>query len=1287
MNHKQQIVRLLYSCIFLVLLYSTAYAQNFSNRGKDFWVTHAGHTDGAGSNFKVYISSTVNTSVTVSVPLQAWTTTVPVTANSFAIVQVPSSIGYIGCSDCNSPKGIHIVSDDDVAAYGHIYASARSDATLLLPTVTLGKEYFINSFTQATGGQKSEFSIIATENNTQIEITPTANTFGGNLAGTPFNITLQEGEVYQVQSSTDLTGSKVRSITNNNDTCKKIAVFAGSTFTSIGCAGSGDNLFEQMYPTNTFGRNFVTAPFKNRSGDIFRVLASKNNTTININGITKILNQTDFFDTLLFNASYISADKPITLAQYARTSACDGNTGDPLMIILSPVEQSINNVLLYNSPEQNITGNYINVVMKTADVASCLLDGNTISFTPVPSNPIYSYSQNTVADGSHTLVADSGFNATVYGFGSPESYGYLAGTNIKTIEYQSFSVAPEPACIRNAITFESNASYQPTAWRWNFGDGDTSLLENATHIYNDTGTFVISLITTNSSACIPTYDTSYYSLKINGAPNVNFTAPDVCIGEQMIFTDSTTIPGNASFISWNWGFGDGGNSSLQNINHTYATCDSFTVKLIVSSSNGCIDSITKNVVVHCLPTPNFNAQDVCFNAQTIFIDQSTMSQPDSIMQWNWNFGDGNMANTATGNNTYTTPGIYATKLIATSNYGCSDSITKNVEVYHNPVSYFTSNDVCWGDSVHFQDSSHIAGSSSINSYLWLWGDGTPTSTEQNPAHFYSSPDTYIVTLVVESTNGCTGFFTHEVNVFDFPKSVFQANNSCLSDSVAFNNISVNPSMGTIASWVWNFGDFSNLDSTQYSPKHIYANPGEYTISLITRSSNLACADTLSDTLTIFPMPVANFSSEEVCLNNLTNFTDSSTITAGSITDWEWDFSDGEYSNNQNPNHTFSTADIFNVELTISTNNGCINTTTLPVVVHALPQANFSFQNVCDNETVLFTNSSAIANNPSNDIVNNWTWNFGDNSATANTENTNHLYTAAASYNVQLVVESTFGCKDSIINTVFVNPNPIVEFLAPDTVNCSPLCIIFQNTSFVSGANITHWEWNFGDNSPIENTQTPNHCYLNNQSIPITYSPSLTVTSDSGCVTSVTKNNYLTVFPNPLAQFSTTPTTASIVNPIITITNNSTGADSWNWSFGDNDSSFLENPATHQYADTGVYQIILITNTLLGCSDTTEQTIFIEPSFLIYIPNAFTPNDDGINDFFTPKGNFINTFEMFIFDRWGNLVYQTDDINKPWNGKANNGSLISQADVYIYSINLTNFKGDKYKYKGTVTLVK
>jgi gliding motility-associated-like protein len=286
--------------------------------------------------------------------------------------------------------------------------------------------------------------------------------------------------------------------------------------------------------------------------------------------------------------------------------------------------------------------------------------------------------------------------------------------------------------------------------------------------------------------------------------------------------------------------------------------------------------------------------------------------------------------------------------------------------------------------------------------------------------------------------------------------------------------------------------------------------------------------------------------------------------------------------------------------------------------------------------------------------------------------------------VKLIDYSSFGCSDSLTEIIVVNPNPIVNFKANDTSGCSPKCINFIDMSSIITGNYSSL-WNFGDGN---NSSDPNHCYTNDSIFtPLSFNITLKATSDSGCFSALIKNNYINIYPNPHANFRVQPDTTTIMNPIISFTNLSVGANFWNWDFGDMDTTSVFSPTPHTYADTGQYKITLITSTLFGCKDETYQTIFIEPDFSFYIPNSFSPNDDGTNDTFSGKGIFIKTYEMMIFDRWGNLIFFTNDINKPWDGTANYGSKIAQEDVYIYSVKLTDINKGKHNYKGIVTLVR
>ena len=713
----------------------------------------------------------------------------------------------------------------------------------------------------------------------------------------------------------------------------------------------------------------------------------------------------------------------------------------------------------------------------------------------------------------------------------------------------------------------------------------------------------------------------------------------------------------------------------------------------VIDADTCTDTVSVVITRNPAPIAVFGSTKVCNGNATQFIDSSTTTF-GVIDSWAWDFGDGSIDSAQNPSPIYANAGNYSATLIVNNNFGCADTITKPVQVYFNPLAGFSFNDVCFGDSMHFTNTSSVDPSTSIAKYLWVFGDGSATSNLQNPNHYYSIAGTYSVSLVTTTIDSCSDAITKTVNAFDAPTSAFTFSNTCLLDSAKFTNSSLNPVMGSIANWSWDFGDSSSLNTTVWSPNHLYAPPGNYLVTLITHSSNLGCPDTLKDSITVFPMPVANFVFANVCLNQTMDFNDSSSVSSGTIASWSWDFGDNTTSDaNQNPNHLYTNPGTYTVSLIVTTNNGCKDTITKNVVVHPLPAALFSTVNVCDGSTVTFNDLSNI---PSTDTIHTWTWNYGDSSPSSVDTNTSHLYAAAGTYSVQLLVISNFGCTDFITKISIVNPNPIPMFIADDTIGCEPLCINFQNLSSILTGNNTQWLWNVGDGSPTINSENPNHCYSND----FVYSPNffnvtLTVTSDSGCVSTISKPGYITVYPNPNAGFTVQPQTTTITDPLISITDLSTGANYWNWNFGDgsaplttgSDTSTVSNLSPHTYADTGIYIITLITTTKYGCVSTAFENITIEPDFIFYVPNAFTPDGDGINDSFTGKGIFIKEFQMSIFDRWGNMIFFTEDINKPWDGKANHGADIAQGDVYVYSIKVTDYKRGKHSYKGIVTLVR
>ncbi len=285
----------------------------------------------------------------------------------------------------------------------------------------------------------------------------------------------------------------------------------------------------------------------------------------------------------------------------------------------------------------------------------------------------------------------------------------------------------------------------------------------------------------------------------------------------------------------------------------------------------------------------------------------------------------------------------------------------------------------------------------------------------------------------------------------------------------------------------------------------------------------------------------------------------------------------------------------------------------------------------------------------------------------------------------LTVEDNCGVTATADATVDVQPPPAVSFVSNSTQGCSPLCIQFVNLTPPTGGKELY-EWNFGNGDSLQ-SENPIYCYKRGG----IYSVTLTVISDSGCSSSLRKIGLISVYSPPRAAFTYSPQPVTILAPTVQFQDESIDSNGlayrW-WSFGDGSDSVthIANPM-HTYHDTGTYCIQLIDMNAKGCSDTVTNCLIIEPQYSLYIPSAFTPNRDGLNDVFKPIGEYIRYFDMYIFDRWGMEIYHTNDINKGWDGTIHGVGTVSQEDTYIYKITITDAQYNQHSYIGNVTLLK
>jgi gliding motility-associated-like protein len=335
---------------------------------------------------------------------------------------------------------------------------------------------------------------------------------------------------------------------------------------------------------------------------------------------------------------------------------------------------------------------------------------------------------------------------------------------------------------------------------------------------------------------------------------------------------------------------------------------------------------------------------------------------------------------------------------------------------------------------------------------------------------------------------------------------------------------------------------------------------------------------------------------------------------------------------------------------------------------------------CDNDPATVSATASGGNNGPYTI----NWQGGSSGTSSNI--TINYNSPDSVYYVYYTVND--GCSSPHNDSVQVtaHPLPILLFVPDPVSGCSPLNTTFNPTSNISG---TTFSWDYGDGSGTGSN--PSHTYVEAGNGQITtYTITMTGTTAFGCIN--TSTSTVDVWPGPLAGFYHQPNQTSELNPTIAFSNTTSGATSYVWNFGDpsstNNSSTATHPS-HNYDVAGSYEVVLIATNSQGCVDTAINTVIIDPDFVIYVPNAFTPNGDGMNDYFFPKGVGISEekYKLLIFNRWGEQIFQSDQINKGWDGTSKGSSTIVQEDVYVWKIQCYDHKNEKHNLVGHVTVVK
>lgn len=375
---------------------------------------------------------------------------------------------------------------------------------------------------------------------------------------------------------------------------------------------------------------------------------------------------------------------------------------------------------------------------------------------------------------------------------------------------------------------------------WKFGDGETSNLESPTHEYGSPGSFTVTLISKTNYGC---FDTIIQDVTVLSDAKASFTVENVCRYDSAQFVNTSFIASGS--LTYEWDFGDGGSSTLENPSHIFSTPGTYLVSLTATSDFGSVSTATEFVTIYPVPQASFTVDAVCDEVEAQFSNTSSIST--GTLTYTWDFGDENTSTEKDPINLYSGHGDYTIQLVSMSGFSCSDTAVVPTTVYPRPETNFSVNSACEGFISEFVDETTIA-SGSITSYTWDFGDGS-NSIEQHPDKLFAGPDTYFVKLLTNSDKDCPNDTTIEVKVVTAPIADFSFSNECDQTPISFTNLSSSVEGSLV--YTWAMGDDDTL--TSQSPSHLYSTSGYYDVTLIARSE-FECRDTIAKRVQVYANP-------------------------------------------------------------------------------------------------------------------------------------------------------------------------------------------------------------------------------------------------------------------------------------------------------------------------------------------------------------------------------------------------------------------------------------------------
>ncbi|MCO5232521.1 MAG: PKD domain-containing protein [Chitinophagales bacterium] len=820
-------------------------------------------------------------------------------------------------------------------------------------------------------------------------------------------------------------------------------------------------------------------------------------------------------------------------------------------------------------------------------------------------------------------------------------------------------------CENKPVSFKSTSTstIDPIVkYTWLNKKDTLSQSQNVAHTFSGKGPFPIQLLVETKKGC---QDTITKMVTLPAFSPSNFDIVGIQANAQDIYVVCNTqskisFKNNASNnIPAIWKI-DNKQFTDHSIDYTFSNIGDYYVQLILNPNTSCADTSSKWIKVTPLPSPSFTSPPICLHTPQILQNTSSISQ-GTINSYSWNIPNVGTFSNISPTFTFITAGTYNVTLKATSDMGCTASITQPIEVLKPSIVDFDYSNICYKAPVYFEDKT-ISPYADIKKWTWTF-DNSTIKNGKNTSYTFSSPDTHTVKLLVESSNGCKDSIIKQIDISPAPIADFILDGDDLGNhkfvkcddtyKINFSNTSL---YNTSNSWI-----FDKYGTTkEVSPSFTFPDTGHYFVQLIINEGSI-CSDSQKIQIDVLPDIKPDFSYSTACEKNEIQLKNISQSTLNDIVSSNWTFDNQDKKSGNLASYIFNNDGQHTIMLKIQSQRGCIDSIQKSIDVFPLPIVDFDFPEACLNQSMKINNTSKGVGASQ---IQSYYWIL--NNTTSIEQYPFVTYDSPGVFPIKLKATTVEGCKDSISKDVLVR-DIVVPIIDPSKLSsCQYDWVIFDGTH--STGNYQYYSWDFG-NGQVSNSGKDSVQYLAGGD----YHISLMLT-DKLCG-EFTSESEFKITTAPVIDIGDDFALCPLLTKPISLSSDILNLDSVVWNSGENN--------IWEIIANGNSGTVIVETYYKECH--ISDTLQIIPKCDINAPQAFSPNGDGQNDYFNLIPDNVQSFELSLFNRWGQLIFQTNNLSQSWDGTFQ--GLGQPMDNYTYYARGINIDGTEFAIQGVVLLVR